>query len=50
MNICTILILVICFYLVDLVTVNLADITLDLGSNPTSYCMGSGGAIYTQAP
>ena len=48
-NICTVIILIIEFYLVYLVTINLADSRLDLGSNAASYCSGSGGATYTQA-
>ena len=42
-------ILIILFYLVNLVTVIFPDSRLDLGSSGASYCSGSGGAIYTQA-
>ena len=49
MNNCTVLILSILFYLVNLVSINFADTRLDLGSSAASYCSGSGGAIYTLA-
>ena len=48
-NNCTVLILIILFYLANLVSINFADTRLDLGSNAGSYCSGSGGAIYTLA-
>ena len=48
-NNCTVLILIILFYLVNLVSINFADTRLDLGSSAASYCSGSGGAIYTLA-
>ena len=43
MNFGTVFILIILFYLVILVTVNLADSRLSLGSSAASYCSGSGG-------
>ena len=49
MNNCTVLSFNCFIFLVNLVSINLADTGLDLGSSAASYCSGSGGAIYTLA-